>query len=63
VTDPETFLRALFARAVAVADPMQSLAGHLPPRPEGRVWGLVRARQARAWPRRWRPNGGLVRGW
>ena len=37
MTDPKTLLRALFERAVAAADPMQSLAAHLPPRPRGRV--------------------------
>ena len=35
--DPLALLRALFDRAVAVADPMRSLAAHLPPRPKGRV--------------------------
>ena len=30
MTDPKTLLRALFERAVAAADPMQSLAAHLP---------------------------------
>jgi hydroxypyruvate reductase len=64
VTDPETFLRALFARAVAVADPMQSLAGHLPPRPEGRVVvigaGKASARMAEAVEAEWGPCEGLV---
>lgn len=64
MTDPETFLRALFARAVAVADPMQSLAGHLPPRPEGRVVvigaGKASARMAEAVEVEWGPCEGLV---
>ena len=34
---PATFLRSLFDRAVEVADPMRSLADHLPVRPDGRV--------------------------
>jgi glycerate 2-kinase len=34
---PETFLRQLFDRAVEVADPMRSLAAHLPTKPAGRV--------------------------
>jgi glycerate 2-kinase len=33
---PERLLRAMFDRAVEVADPMQSLAARLPPKPEGR---------------------------
>ena len=37
---PQTTLRRLFDRAVAVADPMQSLATHLPPKPAGRVGSL-----------------------
>ncbi|MET4128760.1 glycerate kinase [Roseovarius sp. MBR-6] len=64
MTDPETFLRALFARAVAVADPMQSLAAHLPPRPEGRVVvigaGKASARMAEAVEAEWGPCEGLV---
>jgi hydroxypyruvate reductase len=64
VTDPESLLRALFARAVAVADPMQSLAAHLPPRPEGRVVvigaGKASARMAEAVEAEWGPCEGLV---
>ncbi|MBE0454566.1 DUF4147 domain-containing protein [Roseovarius autotrophicus] len=64
MTDPETLLRALFARAVAVADPMQSLAAHLPPRPEGRVVvigaGKASARMAEAVEAVWGPCEGLV---
>ena len=39
---PPTLLRALFDRAVKVADPMRSLAQHLPDRPKGRVIVVVR---------------------
>nr|WP_272491247.1 glycerate kinase [Roseovarius autotrophicus] len=57
-------MRALFARAVAVADPMQSLAAHLPPRPEGRVVvigaGKASARMAEAVEAVWGPCEGLV---
>lgn len=64
MTDPESLLRALFARAVAVADPMQSLAAHLPPRPEGRVVvvgaGKASARMAEAVEAAWGPCEGLV---
>ena len=35
--DPAPFLRQLFDRAVEVADPMRSLAGFLPEKPEGRL--------------------------
>jgi len=34
---PEALLRSMFDTAVAVADPMRSLAAHLPQKPEGRV--------------------------
>ena len=34
--NPAALLRRLFDRAVEVADPMQSLSAHLPPRPPGR---------------------------
>ena len=51
-TAPETTLRRLFDRAVAVADPMQSLAAHLSPKPAGRVVvigaGKASARMAEA---------------
>ncbi|WP_338549836.1 glycerate kinase type-2 family protein [Roseovarius phycicola] len=50
--DPALFLRTLFDRAVEVADPMQSLAAHLPPKPEGRLIvvgaGKASARMAEA---------------
>ena len=61
---PEALLRALFARAVAVADPMQSLAGFLPQRPQGRVVvvgaGKASARMAEAVEAAWGPCEGLV---
>lgn len=62
--DPAPFLRALFDRAVAVADPMRSLAGQLPPRPAGRVVvvgaGKASARMAEAVEAAWGPCEGLV---
>ncbi len=62
--NPETFLRSLFDRAVEVADPMLSLAKHLPPRPTGRVVvvgaGKASARMAEAVERAWGPCEGLV---
>lgn len=61
---PETLLRALFDRAVEVADPMRSLALHLPPRPTGRVIvigaGKASARMAEAVEAAWGPCEGLV---
>ncbi len=58
------FLRALFDRAVEVADPMQSLALHLPARPAGRVVvvgaGKASARMAEAVEAAWGPCEGLV---
>jgi len=63
MTPPE-FLRALFDRAVAVADPMQSLAKALPPKPDGRVLvigaGKASARMAEAVESEWGPCEGLV---
>jgi len=63
-TSPAAFLRALFDRAVAVADPMRSLAAHLPPRPAGRVVvvgaGKASARMAEAVEAAWGPCEGLV---
>ena len=49
--DPARLLRRLFDRAVEVADPMQSLAAHLPPRPPGRVLviGAGKAVPRRCW--------------
>lgn len=61
---PAAFLRALFDRAVAVADPMQSLAAFLPPKPAGRVVvvgaGKASARMAEAVESVWGPCEGLV---
>lgn len=61
---PEALLRRLFARAVQVADPMASLAAHLPPRPPGRVVvvgaGKASARMAEAVEAAWGPCEGLV---
>jgi hydroxypyruvate reductase len=61
---PFAFLRALFDRAVEVADPMRALAGHLPPRPAGRVLvvgaGKASARMAEAVEAAWGPCEGLV---
>ena len=62
--DPLQFLRRLFDRAVAVADPMQSLAAHLPPRPGGRLVvvgaGKASARMAEAVEAAYGPCEGLV---
>lgn len=62
--DPLALLRALFDRAVAVADPMRSLAVHLPPRPLGRVVvvgaGKASARMAEAVEAAWGRCEGLV---
>jgi hydroxypyruvate reductase len=57
-------LRALFDRAVEVADPMRSLPAHLPPRPAGRVVvvgaGKASARMAEAVEAEWGSCEGLV---
>ena len=62
--DPPALLRALFDRAVEVADPMRSLAAHLPPKPPGRVVvvgaGKASARMAEAVEAVWGPCDGLV---
>lgn len=62
--DPRTLLRALFDRAVEVADPMRSLAAFLPPKPAGRVVvvgaGKASARMAEAVEAEWGPCEGLV---
>lgn len=64
LADPVDFLRGLFDRAVEVADPMRSLARHLPARPEGRVVvvgaGKASARMAEAVEAAWGPCEGLV---
>ncbi len=61
---PIAFLRFLFDRAVAVADPMRALAAHLPARPPGRVVvigaGKASARMAEAVEDVWGPCEGLV---
>ena len=57
-------LRAVFDRAVEVADPMRSLARFLPPKPPGRVVvvgaGKASARMAEAVEAVWGPCEGLV---
>ena len=62
--DPLPFLRHLFDRAVEVADPMQSLAACLPPKPEGRLVvvgaGKASARMAEAVEAVYGPCEGLV---
>lgn len=62
--EPLPFLRRLFDRAVEVADPMQSLAAYLPPRPEGRLVvigaGKASARMAEAVEAVYGPCEGLV---
>jgi hydroxypyruvate reductase len=64
MTSDAAFLRGLFDRAVAAADPMRSLAAHLPPRPPGRVVvvgaGKASARMAEAVEAAWGPCEGLV---
>ncbi len=61
---PQSLLRALFDKAVEVADPMRSLAAHLPPKPTGRVVvvgaGKASARMAEAVEAVWGPCEGLV---
>lgn len=61
---PEALLRAMFDRAVAVADPMLQLPQELPPRPPGRVLvigaGKASARMAEAVESVWGPCEGLV---
>ena len=62
--NPAALLHSLFDRAVEVADPMRSLAAHLPPRPAGRVVvvgaGKASARMAEAVEAAWGPCEGLV---
>jgi glycerate 2-kinase len=64
ISDPREFLRTLFDRAVEVADPMRSLAAHLPEKPQGRVVvigaGKASARMAEAVEAEWGPCEGLV---
>lgn len=64
ISDPRSFLHALFDRAVEVADPMRSLAAHLPEKPSGRVVvigaGKASARMAEAVESAWGACQGLV---
>ena len=64
ISDPATFLRSLFDRAVEVADPMRSLARFLPEKPKGRTLvigaGKASARMAEAVEAAWGPCDGLV---
>ena len=64
IAEPDIFLRGLFDCAVKVADPMRSLAAHLPQRPVGRVVvvgaGKASARMAEAVETVWGPCEGLV---
>ncbi|WP_370223013.1 glycerate kinase type-2 family protein [Pararhodobacter marinus] len=64
IDQPPALLRRLFDRAVEVADPMRTLAGSLPPKPEGRIVvvgaGKARARMAEAVEAAWGPCEGLV---
>lgn len=64
MTPPDVLLRAMFDRAVEVADPMRCLAAHLPPRPAARVVvvgaGKASARMAEAVEAEWGPCDGLV---
>ncbi|ARJ69458.1 glycerate kinase type-2 family protein [Paracoccus contaminans] len=61
---PAGLLRAMFDRAVAVADPMIGLGRFLPPRPPGRVLvvgaGKASARMAEAVEAAWGPCEGLI---
>ena len=61
---PFVLLRNLFDTAVEAADPMLSIAAHLPPRPQGRVVvvgaGKASARMAEAVEASWGPCEGLV---
>jgi hydroxypyruvate reductase len=61
---PENFLLSLFERAVEVADPMRSLADHLPKRPAGRLIvvgaGKASARMAEAVEATWGACEGMV---
>lgn len=64
ISDPATFLRQLFDRAVEVADPMRSLARFLPEKPKGRLLvigaGKASARMAEAVEAAWGSCDGLV---
>lgn len=62
--DPKQFLTSLFHAAVSAADPMKVVAGHLPPRPKGRLLvigaGKGSARMAQAVERHYGPCEGFV---
>ncbi|MCC1492921.1 glycerate kinase [Cognatishimia sp. F0-27] len=64
MTDPYSFLRHLFERAVAVADPMVCVPNALPPKPAGRCFvigaGKASARMAEALESVWGPCAGRV---
>lgn len=64
IDNPGALLRALFARAVEVADPMAVIPRQLPHKPSGRVVvigaGKASARMAEAVEREWGPCEGLV---
>lgn len=63
MTDPQALLRAMFDRAVAVADPMRTLAAHLPEKPARLTVvgaGKASARMAEAVEAAWGPCAGLV---
>lgn len=63
-SEPESFLRTLFASAVKAADPMARVCEALPQKPEGRVIvigaGKASARMAEAVESVWGPCEGLV---
>jgi hydroxypyruvate reductase len=64
IENPNDFLRALFEKAVAVADPMAALPDALPLKPSGRMVvvgaGKASARMAEALEAAWGPCEGLV---
>lgn len=64
IFEPREFLTDLFHQAVAAADPMKIVAGHLPPRPKGRLIvigaGKASARMAEAVEAHYGPCEGLV---
>lgn len=61
---PDAFLRALYTRAVAAADPMLCVPAALPDRPGGRVLvigaGKASARMAEALESAWGPQEGMI---
>ncbi|WP_296419382.1 glycerate kinase [Pseudooctadecabacter sp.] len=64
LSDPNAFLRMLFAEAVTRADPMRCVPDHLGPKPEGRCVvlgaGKASARMAEAVEAAWGPMEGFV---